>query len=92
MLSMEGEEPADQIRSRTQWWRSGQTKFLVTLSRDDARCAIFVSGDKAERLYEVLNLSSEPSVGLEPGIDCYAITCASARLSSVLEKLAKAVP
>ena len=91
MLTLENEKPADQIFGRTQWWRADAVTFLVRHSGDEKRCGIYISGGamtpSAEECFNRLGLDSDAEITLEPGIDCYAISCPSGRLPSLLDRL-----
>jgi hypothetical protein len=95
MLVLEREVAADKIFGRRQWWRAGRATFLVSFSRDEQRCGIFISGTpetpRAEALFADLALSRETDITLEPSIDCYAIGCPSDYSQVMIERLAAAV-
>lgn len=95
MLVPEREVAADQVFGRRQWWRAGHATFLVSFSRDELRCGIFVFGTpetpRAEELFDDLALNREAEVSLEPSIDCYAIGCPSTHSQVMIERLAAAI-
>ena len=95
MLNLIKEQAADQIFGRMQWWAANEATFLVRFSPDESRCGIYISskdkGITAEYLYAQLSLGDLDGVGLNPGIDCYAIDCKPADAQGLLSRLAAAL-